>query len=745
MRNDAGHEIRIAHKNLHPATRGQLAALPMASGGNVPEPSKKGSQQMQTGATSGGTSASDAWKNLKSGLGFANGGNVKDPTQQHLLPGDDLGQKAEKQAVGNIKSRMPVKMAKGGMGGAQDTDVSGKPYVRAGQENQHRSYPEGPQQEPSERMKELDLIDSAPNLGSMIMHEKATGYADGGDVNDIMAEAHNAANAVRGNVPLQEYPQAPATTAAAMNFGMNSMGAPEAAAGKVLGAVEGAAPKALTQRELAMQTQRKGIEGYKADVAKANAQSATNKRQGFAEGTPDGPIQPDETEIQPPSAFSMAKGEDPNGPQPATEPSWLQKQMTPGGALPPQQAAPSPQAPPQPQQAPQATAPQPAVGQANQQAPAASTQGDPYGNNAYQDAYMKGLNSQMGGLQKEASAAEAQGKAQAELLGKQQGIQAQQATEYQTHYKALDAERQALIKDIQDQHIDPNHFVNTMDGGSRIATAIGLIASGMGGGMSHQGNLAAEFLHKQIDNDIKAQQANLGQKENLLSANMRQFGNMRDAMDMTRVMQTDILANQMKAEAMKQVGPMAQANLLKAAGQLEMQAAPVLSQIAMRKTLMSGMAKGQVAPESVIRMVVPKEEQAGATKELMSAQNAYKAKDNILSAFDRIAQINTVGNRVGSPIQTPRQVAALRDPIIAGLSKETAGRFTEQDAHMLGALFPAAGDSAETLNAKRTQTVKLITEKLNYPELKKWGIDLSNTGRYDNTGKPRIPEGKPVR
>jgi hypothetical protein len=31
---------------------------------------------MQKGATSGGTSASDAWKNIKSGLGFADGGDV---------------------------------------------------------------------------------------------------------------------------------------------------------------------------------------------------------------------------------------------------------------------------------------------------------------------------------------------------------------------------------------------------------------------------------------------------------------------------------------------------------------------------------------------------------------------------------------------------------------------------------------------------------------------------------------------
>lgn len=394
----------------------------------------------------------------------------------------------------------------------------------------------------------------------------------------------------------------------------------------------------------------------------------------------------------------------------------------------------------------------PAVAAAPQAAPAPASAGaakpeaaDPYGTTAYQNAYMAGLNSEKAGLALEAKAAETQGKAQAELLGKQQAIQAQQASEYQRHYQALDSERQALLKDIQDKHIDPNRFVANLDTGSRIATAIGLIASGMGAGMAHQENAAVNFLHKQIDNDIKAQQAELGKKENLLSANMRQFGNMRDAMDMTRVMQSDILANQLKMEAAKQMGPMAKANLLKAAGELEMKSAPVLSQIAMRKTLMSGMSKGQVAPEAVIRMVVPEHEQAAATKELKEAQGAYRAKDNVLSAFDKAAQLNTVGNKLTSPLQTKRQVAALVQPIIAGLSKETAGRFTEQDAHMLATLFPEAMDDDGTRDLKRAQVVKLITEKLHFPELKKWGIDLSTSGRYDNTGRSRIPEGKPVK
>lgn len=366
---------------------------------------------------------------------------------------------------------------------------------------------------------------------------------------------------------------------------------------------------------------------------------------------------------------------------------------------------------------------------------------DPYGVNAYQQSYMHGLESQQQGLKASADAAAAVGQAQAKLLGQQTAIQAQQATDYQTHFKALDAERQALLADIQNKHIDPNHFINTQDGASKIATAIGLIASGMGAGMSHQSNLAVDFLHKQIDNDIQAQKAELGKKENLLSANMRQFGNLRDATDMTRVMQSDILSNQLKAEAAKQAGPMARANLLMAAGQLEQQAAPVVAQIAMRKTLLSGVDKGQVSPEQYIMGVVPEHERPAAYKELKEAQEGYQARDNVIAAFDKVNGLTSLGQRVASPFQNQRQIDAEWDPVIAELSKKTAGKFTEADVHMLNKLKPSIGDSEETRTLKRAQVAKLVSEKLKYPLLQGLRIDAGRNSRYDEIGKPRWSDG----
>lgn len=476
------------------------------------------------------------------------------------------------------------------------------------------------------------------------------------------------------------------------------------------------------------------------DPQSAPANKAAPKK--FAEGTPDGPIKapliPDD--MINPNAGAMSQARAAAVP---TEMTQGQQVAVDPGALPygisPEQALSGDPAPP-------AAIPMQMEGNAQPPAQAPGSppaQPDPYGFNAHEAAYNQGLESEKKGLQQASSAEAAVGQAQARLLGTQQAIQATQATEFQTYIKALNTERESLMADIKNQHIDPNRFVNNMSTSSKISTAIGLIASGMGSAMAHQENLAAKFLTQQIDNDINAQKSELGKKENLLSANLRQFGNMRDAMDMTRVMQSDILGNQLKQAAAQQQSPMAKANLLKALGQLEIQSAPIVSQMAMRKTLLSGASKGQIAPESVIRMVVPDHEQAGATKELKEAQTSYKARDNVLSAFDKIAEINTLSNRALSPFQSTRQIAALRDPVVASLSKETAGRFTEQDAHMLATLFPQAGDTPETLIMKRGQTNKLINEKLNFPALKKWGIDLSSTGRYDSVGNLKIVKSAP--
>ena len=394
--------------------------------------------------------------------------------------------------------------------------------------------------------------------------------------------------------------------------------------------------------------------------------------------------------------------------------------------------------PQQGQYAPQSGDGTPTLGQA--------AQSDPWGTQAYLGQIQQANKEMEQGQQGEARAASIMGQQQAADIKKNLDVQQTQQQTYQQHISDLTGEYNNFMQDVQNQHIDPNHYLNSMGTAGKISTGIGLILGGIGGGLMHQANPALGFLQNQIDRDISAQQANLGKSENLLNANLKQFGNMRDATDMTRLMQMGIVENQLKQAGATAQGPMAQARAQQALAGWHEKMAPIMSQIAMRRTLLGAGSAGKVAPETLIRMIVPENQQNETFKQLKEAQDTSTFRDNALGAFDKLANINTIGNAAMSPLQTSRQVHAIQDPLTAALSKGTAGRFTEQDAGMLDSLWPAKGDSAQTVAMKRMQLQKLAEEKMHYPQLNQWGIDPRTFGRYHaGTGQKKFQLGQPVR
>lgn len=396
-------------------------------------------------------------------------------------------------------------------------------------------------------------------------------------------------------------------------------------------------------------------------------------------------------------------------------------------------------------QAPQMEMPQ----QVPQQAmPAMGAGGkDPFGNEAYLGNYMAGMQKEKAGIQAQADA-EAK-RAQEEEIALQRDARDRQVLQqyYQETFSALNKERESLMADAMKGHINPNQFWEDKSAPSKISTAIGLILGGIGSGFARsETNPALEMLQKQIDRNIDAQKINLSNKFSLLNANRQSLDNENDAVNMTRVMTNDYIANQLKLAAAKTTDPMAQARAQQLIGKLQMESAPVLQQIAMRKAMTSGMASGQISPESMIRFspFIPEGEKQAAFKELEEAHGLIKAKDNIMASFDKIAKINTLGNRLTSPLQTRQQVAAIRDPLIASLSKDTAGRFSEADAQFLAPLFPEVGDSDKTVALKRAQVNKIISKNMNFPRLKSIGIDPTKHARFGSSGQGQIQESAPV-
>lgn len=326
-----------------------------------------------------------------------------------------------------------------------------------------------------------------------------------------------------------------------------------------------------------------------------------------------------------------------------------------------------------------------------------------------------GVENQIAGIT-QASAAQSQ-------LG-QQLAQAQQ--QYITNLNKVDADRQAqlakwdeqrnqLQKDFMDQKVDPSRLWSSKSAFSKASTILGFILGGLGSGLTGQRNQAIDMFNRMVDQDIEAQKLELGKRQNLLGMHMQQYRNINDAVNATKVNLADTLVHQLQMAAAQAQSPLAKANAIQAIGTLQTQYAPIVNQMALRTALRQNPQVAAQNPSEFIKYVVPEKEQPAAYKEMQEAQQTHNFAQNLLSTFDQLSQLESAGNYISSPVQTPSQVKALKLPLTAALSKNTAGRFTEQDANYLESLFPTLRDNDKSLQVKRHALQTLIEEKMNGP------------------------------
>lgn len=196
----------------------------------------------------------------------------------------------------------------------------------------------------------------------------------------------------------------------------------------------------------------------------------------------------------------------------------------------------------------------------------------------YTKSMLAGLNMQQAGAETAAKAQMSAADAQARALN--EGIKQQRTL--MAHAQDIDAKADMahndLMKAVQDQKIDPNHYLGSMSTGQKIATTIGLLLGGIGSGLTGQPNLAAKFMDDQINNDIKAQESMLGKKVTLLTANMNMFKDKRAAVAATSAMMNGMVGQQLQLAAAKAQSPEAQARLMQMSGEFMQKAAQVKQQ-----------------------------------------------------------------------------------------------------------------------------------------------------------------------
>lgn len=274
-----------------------------------------------------------------------------------------------------------------------------------------------------------------------------------------------------------------------------------------------------------------------------------------------------------------------------------------------------------------------------------------------------GYGKQLTGIQQKAQAEEQIGKEQGAALDAQVDNQQKALGAYQKEVSDLNAERAGFINDLKNQHIDPNAYWKDH---SKLMTGIGLILGGMGSGLTGGPNQAMQMLQYQMNNNMKAQQAEMDKKNNLLKFNYMQYGNMKDALDATRIMQNDIVVHQLQAAAAHAATPMAKANANMASGQLEQQTAQLMQPFIMRRMMMNLVGNGEHGA-------------AQQTLQYLRVMNPELYKDyasRYIPGYNKFADIPIDDKARQEIISKDSLAAGLKDLI--GFAKQHAGSFDPQ-------------------------------------------------------------------
>lgn len=388
------------------------------------------------------------------------------------------------------------------------------------------------------------------------------------------------------------------------------------------------------------------------------------------------------------------------------------------------------------------------------QAPDAQSGYDPFGAVTTQQMFTQGLESEQAANTKIGQAQAALGVKQAKETGQAIAEDQELRSGFQRHMQDLVAQQNDIQHDIAAGHIDPNRYIDNMSAGSKIATGIGLILGGIGGG-GHI-NLVADHLNHMIDQDIAAQQADLGKQENLLSVNLRAQGNLRDATELTRMQTREILQAKIMQDAQKAQSPLAMQQAALANAKLQKDNAQAAGMYAARKTILGstfqgqgpGGAQGRISqedPARLIQFLVPPDKQKDVASEIKRATDTRTQEKDILSSFDKAAADMKGLGRIGSALKTPRSLMAFEQSLqptfgdIEGTVRQSAMDATKENVN------PSRYDTDEDTAIKRKALETYIHSKKSAPLAKTFGLDIdrfagTNVGAGGGTPQPQTIE-----
>lgn len=176
---------------------------------------------------------------------------------------------------------------------------------------------------------------------------------------------------------------------------------------------------------------------------------------------------------------------------------------------------------------------QQAVGQLGMQKASSPAQYPSFNGPSPYDDY---FNAQSDAINAGAEAQQTAARGQADIYGQMANQQAQMQQNYKSLVDNMNKEIDDFAQQYKNQRLDPNRLYASQSTGDKLLSGIALIISGMGAGLTGQPNLALQVMDKAIDRDIEAQKYNIDKGENLLSLQMKKYGNLMQAEMATKEM-----------------------------------------------------------------------------------------------------------------------------------------------------------------------------------------------------------------
>lgn len=321
------------------------------------------------------------------------------------------------------------------------------------------------------------------------------------------------------------------------------------------------------------------------------------------------------------------------------------------------------------------------MGQQQPQAP----QQDPYYKTSQDiaNAGAQGLENQAAAYQNMGNLKSQQDQANAGIYGDMANSSQQAIDDLNKIDSAHADELEKARQDAMDGHINPNHYMESIDTSKKVTTAIGMLIGGMGSGVLRQENPVTKYVNDQINRDIESQVRNVNQKNTVYSSILSQVGNEKRARLLTSAFQNQRYADLINQKAAEINDPIAKQNAALLSAPLIAKAKQDRGQASLIGLASQGYGPGMAG------ILTPEQRKDYVPGQGIAMGNADKYKEDVLptakgivSGVDELLDMaNTPSNKI-SPAQRAR-AKFLATELNGHLSKNIFSKTTRSEIEML--------------------------------------------------------------